>query len=135
MKYSANAKIITLASYNFGKVITHTIEGAEIEGLKIDELSLKESKCEECMREFDTGDDIVVIHLSKMNKDGSIPIEAPYLVHIKNDEGKVCIEEFITRMLQSSYTRTEPEESKPTGTNDTPLPPEETITPKDLPNQ
>ncbi len=102
------AKVSTKVAATSGQAITTTIEGADLQELRLTNLHSFEQKCAECMTYFEAGEEVVVFEISKLNHDETISLDAPYLVHIKNKDGKVCLEDFIARALQSVGKRVDP---------------------------
>ena len=111
MKYSA--KVSTKVITSSGHAIITTIEGANIEDLTIEELSAHQSLCNECLNPLEVGEEVVVFEISKFNPSCSISLTEPHLIHIKNKYGKVCLEDFIARLLQSTREKEVKEDNPP----------------------
>ena len=108
MKFSATTRVVSATPLG-SKIIT-TIEGAELENLKLTELLSKDRKCSECMEPLLPDEEVVIFASSHIDTNNEISIDLPYLIHVKNQDGKVCLEEFVTRLLQSKTKAVEPEQ-------------------------
>lgn len=91
----------TLLEIGDNSTYTTVIENAEITDVKI----IEERECPECLQTFENDDPVIVIATSRYKKGRrltpSISLDKPYVIHLKNKDGKVCVEDFMLRLLES----------------------------------
>jgi len=105
MEYQATVKTKIISAH--GRPMTTIIEGADIFNVQLGGMRTSEQKCAECMGYFEPDDEVVVFQTSKFTVAETIPLGEPYLVHVKNSAGKVCLEDFISRVLQNHKQKEE----------------------------
>jgi hypothetical protein len=106
MNFDAKVEITS----NYAHSVTRqTIEGADLTEVRLSLFTRADKCCAECMQPFKEEDIVVAISTSKImphvtvegNAELTIPLEDVRAVHIMNDVGTTCLEDFIARLIQN----------------------------------